>query len=91
MSDNKIKAVGYCRFSSDHQKELSIEAKQRAIEKLKVVYSTEKPIKPDQNLKHGGAGAGRRETPGSVSFVPSVSGLIIAGEVVRALVGDKTK
>ena len=33
MSDNKIKAVGYCRFSSDHQKELSIEAQQRAIEK----------------------------------------------------------
>ena len=33
MLDNKIKAVGYCRFSSDHQKELSIEAQQRAIQK----------------------------------------------------------
>ena len=33
MYTDKIKAVGYCRFSSDHQKELSIEAQQRAIEK----------------------------------------------------------
>ena len=32
MLENKIKAVGYCRFSSDHQKELSIEAQQRAIQ-----------------------------------------------------------
>ena len=65
------------------------ELKARHVKKLKVVYSTEKPIKPEQNLTHGGAGAGRRETPGSVSFVPSVSGLIIAGEVVRALIGYK--
>lgn len=82
-----IYKTSMCPLAKVMRKEL----KARHVKKLKVVYSTEKPIKPDQSLVQGGAGAGRRETPGSVSFVPSVSGLIIAGEVVRALVGDKTK
>jgi tRNA A37 threonylcarbamoyladenosine dehydratase len=67
------------------------------IRRLKVVYSTEKPIPV---ALRGGCGkhcicppgaanncAHRRATPGSISFVPSVVGLIIAGEVVRDLAG----
>ena len=55
------------------------ELKKRGVEKLKVVYSEEEPI------KHGGAERG--DVPGSVAFVPSVAGLIIAGEVVKDLYG----
>lgn len=47
------------------------ELKKRQIKKLKVVYSKEKPI------------ATNTRTPGSVSFVPSVAGLLIASEVIR--------
>lgn len=65
------------------------ELKKRGIKKLKVVYSKELPLNPipeselsqeeeTQNVK-------RRATPGSVAFVPSVSGLIIAGEVIKDL------
>ena len=70
------------------------ELRARGIKKLKVVYSEEQPIKPAVS----GCGANcicppgsarncdvRRAVPGSVSFVPSVAGLIIAGEVVKDL------
>ena len=55
------------------------ELKAREIKKLKVVYSKEEPIKPEQieNNKT------KKQVPGSISFVPSVAGLIIAGEVVK--------
>jgi tRNA A37 threonylcarbamoyladenosine dehydratase len=53
------------------------ELKKRGINKLKVVYSEEKAISP----------AGDPRTPASVSFVPSVAGLILAGAVVRDLIG----
>lgn len=60
------------------------ELKKRGVEKLKVVYSEEKPLVPDGDM----AGEeGRRSTPGSVAFVPSVAGLIMAGEVVKDLAG----
>ncbi|MCT4507200.1 MAG: tRNA threonylcarbamoyladenosine dehydratase [Tepidibacter sp.] len=55
------------------------ELKDRNIKKLKVVYSTEKPIKPVITI----SSESKRETPGSTSFVPSVGGLIIASVVVR--------
>ena len=61
------------------------ELKKRGIKRLKVVYSKETPIIPldtDENLPEG-----KRQIPGSVAFVPSVAGLIIAGEVVRELAG----
>ncbi len=51
------------------------ELKLRDVQKLKVLYSEEMPIKPQ----------GER-IPGSTSFVPSVAGLIIAGEVVKDLI-----
>ena len=55
------------------------ELKKRGVEKLKVVYSEEKPIKPVGDAATG------RGTPGSTAFVPSVAGLVIAGEVIRDL------
>lgn len=65
------------------------ELRKRGVKKLKVVYSTEVPIKPNQNLVHGGAGASRRQTPGSMVFVTATSGLIIAAEVVKDLLADQ--
>ena len=56
------------------------ELKNRNIKKLKVLYSKEIPLKPNTN--------GER-TLGSVSFVPSVAGLIIAGEVVKDIIKGK--
>lgn len=53
------------------------ELKSRSIERLKVVYSTEPPHAPTRE--------GERVVPASCAFVPSVAGLIIAGEVVRDL------
>lgn len=52
------------------------ELKKRGVDQLKVVYSKEKPVKVS-------AGAG--SVPGSVAFVPSVAGLILAGEVIKDL------
>lgn len=60
------------------------ELKKRGIKKLKVVYSKEEPIKPKGECEESSA---FRQLPGSVSFVPSVAGLIIAGEVVKDLIG----
>ena len=54
------------------------ELKNRGVKKLKVVYSEEQPIKPFEYMEEGRA-------PGSTAFVPSVAGLIIAGEVIKDL------
>lgn len=64
------------------------ELKKRGVKKLKVVYSQEKPltpIAPDEKNAEEPA-PGRRQVPGSIAFVPSVAGLIIAGEVVKDLI-----
>ncbi len=73
------------------------ELKKRGVKKLKVVYSTEKPTRPLDDMSVScrtncicppGAAhkcTERRDIPGSVAFVPSVAGLIIAGEVVKDL------
>lgn len=61
------------------------ELKKRNVEHLKVVYSEEEPIVPDGG--EGSRDVSRRQTPGSTAFVPSVAGLIIAGEVVKDLAG----
>ena len=58
------------------------ELKKRGIEKLKVVYSKEKPLKP---LGIDDADS-EKKVIGSNAFVPSVAGLIIAGEVVKDLI-----
>lgn len=55
--------------------------KKRGIKKLKVVYSKEQPVLCAQNEENSSS----RRIPGSVAFVPSVAGLIIAGEVIKDL------
>ena len=73
------------------------ECKRRGIKKLKVVYSKEKPIRPLEDMSircrshcicppdTARKCTHRRDIPGSTAFVPSVVGLIIAGEVVKDL------
>ena len=65
------------------------ECKKRSIEKLKVVYSTEDPIKnplPPDDPAWAELPEGRNALPGSVCFVPAVAGMIIAGEVIQDLI-----
>ena len=67
------------------------ELKKRGIDSLKVVYSKEKPMKPMEEFMEERSDTGmlsnRRSTPGSVSFVPPVAGLLLAGEVVKDIIG----
>ena len=80
------------------------ELKKRGIDSLKVVYSKEEPVKPQIQTEQGELqnndnlaspldtarnGTAKRAIPGSTAFVPSVVGLIIAGEVIKDLVGYK--
>ena len=79
------------------------ELKKRGIKKLKVVYSEEKPVRPLEDMAIScrtncicSPGAQhkcteRRVIPGSTAFVPSVVGLIIAGEVVKDLCDYKRR
>lgn len=59
------------------------ELKDRRIKKLKVVYSTEQPQELKKRIMNG-----KKITPGSVSFVPSVGGLIIASVVINDLLNS---
>ncbi len=73
------------------------ELKKRGIEHLKVVYSKEVPmiprgaeeIKQERSVQE--TAVRKRQTPGSVAFVPSVAGLIIAGEIVKDLMVKPVK
>lgn len=65
-----IYKTSVCPLAKVMRKEL----KARGVDSLKVVYSKEEPIKNN------------KQVPGSISFVPSVAGLIIAGEVVKDLI-----
>jgi tRNA A37 threonylcarbamoyladenosine dehydratase len=75
------------------------ELKKRNIKDLKIVFSTEPPITPlfqapdpgqDSSIGNNEtAGTKRRTVPGSISFVPSVVGLIIGGEVIKDLINWK--
>lgn len=58
------------------------ELRKRGIEHMKVVYSKEMPVVHEES---GMEDTARRQTPGSVAFVPSVAGLIMAGEIVKDL------
>ena len=71
-----IYKTSVCPLAKVMRKEL----RAKGIPKLKVVYSKEEPIKPND---------GDYKTPASISFVPSVAGLIIAGEVVKDLMEEK--
>lgn len=73
-------------------KVMRYQLRRRGIKKLKVVYSKEEPITPAQSayddcVNESERSASRRSTPGSNAFVPSVVGLIIAGEVIKDLSG----
>lgn len=57
------------------------ECRKRGILQLKVVYSKEEPIRPHSKKEE----ENRKVVPGSVSFVPSAAGLILAGEVIKEL------
>lgn len=62
------------------------ECRKRGIRSLKVVYSQEPSIQPQTIADCEAPAPGRHTVPGSTAFVPSVAGLIIAGEVVKDLV-----
>ena len=75
-----ISKTSVCPLAKVIRKEL----RKRNIKKLKVVYSKEEPIKVKNiDTKTG------KNTPGSVSFVPSVAGLTIAGEIVKDILKMK--
>lgn len=75
-----ISKTSVCPLCKVMRKEL----KNREIKHLKVLYSKEKPI--DTSGKDTGEEKGMRRTlPGSISFVPPVAGLLIAGEVIREI------
>lgn len=71
-----IYKTSVCPLAKVMRKEL----RAREIKQLKVVYSKEEPIKVKNNEKG-------KQVPGSISFVPSVAGLIIAGEVIKDIIG----
>lgn len=91
-----IYKTSVCPLAKVMRKEL----KQRGIKKLKVVYSKEDPIKPQETEEiscknHCVCPPGtkrkctaKNQVPGSISFVPSVAGLIIAGEVIKDLIKE---
>lgn len=64
-------------------KVMRCELRKRGVEKLKVVYSEEMPLKPKSGYSSEVKGTAKRPVPGSMSFVPPVAGMIIAGEVIK--------
>lgn len=81
-----IYKTSVCPLAKVMRKEL----RARGIKKLKVVYSKEEPIKHENNLEAVSEidtnNKAKRPVPASISFVPSVAGLIIAGEVIKDLI-----
>lgn len=75
-----IYKTSVCPLAKVMRKEL----KSRGIKKLKVLYSKEEP----QNIDYSGfeSDVDKKNPPASISFVPSVAGLIIAGEVIKDLI-----
>ena len=63
------------------------ELKRRGVTGVKAVYSTEEAMTPRTAEAGDCKGTAGRPTPGSMAFVPSVAGLILAGEIVRDLLG----
>ncbi len=72
-----IYKTSVCPLAKVMRKEL----KARGVNRLKVLYSKEEPIKLNEISQNEG-----RQVPGSISFVPSVAGLIIAGEVIKDII-----
>lgn len=82
-----IYKTSICPLAKVMRKEL----RKREIKSLKVVYSKEEPIKPDETgcicpPRTIRKCAAKNQVPGSISFVPSVAGLIVAGEVIKDII-----
>ena len=73
-----ISKTSVCPLAKVMRKELKV----RGIKNVKVVYSKEEPQKPAASKE-----TGKRQIPGSLSFVPPVAGLLLAGEVIRHIAG----
>lgn len=73
-----ISKTSVCPLARVMRKEL----KERGIKKLKVLFSDEAPLVPTISMSDGS----RRQIPASIAFVPSVAGLLIAGEVIKDLI-----
>ena len=73
-----IYKTSVCPLAKVMRKEL----RNRGIEKLKVLYSKEEPIKVSANEES----TSKKAIPGSISYVPSIAGLIIAGEVIKDII-----
>lgn len=74
-----IKKTSVCPLARVMRREL----RKLGIDKLKVLYSTEKPVELKEKVFDSETG---KQIPGSISFVPSVAGLMIAGEVIKDLI-----
>ena len=77
-----ISKTSMCPLARIMRKELS----KRGIKHLKVVYSQEEALTPT-GWEEEAKALGKRQIPGSVSFVPGAAGLILAGEVIKDLAG----
>ena len=77
-----ISRTGVCPLARVMRREL----KKRGVSHLKVVYSREQALAPQGDIEEDAVHK-KRATPGSVAFVPSVAGLILAGEVIKDIVG----
>ena len=77
-----IYATSVCPLARIMRREL----KKRGVKRLKVVYSEEKALTPLEDTSLESSTHPKRRTPGSVAFVPSVAGLILAGEVIKDLI-----
>lgn len=77
-----ISKTSMCPLARIMRKELG----KRGIKRLKVVYSQEEALSPT-GWEEEAAALGKRQIPGSVSFVPGAAGLILAGEVVKNIAG----
>lgn len=77
-----ISRTSMCPLARVMRRELG----KRGIRHLKVVYSREEALRPT-GWEEEAAALGKRQIPGSVSFVPGAAGLILAGEVIRDLAG----
>ncbi|MBQ3329769.1 MAG: tRNA threonylcarbamoyladenosine dehydratase [Ruminococcus sp.] len=75
-----IYKTSFCPLARIMRKEL----RKRGVDRLKVVYSEEEALTPEGETEE--LPQGRRSIPGSTSFVPSVAGLILAGEVIKDLI-----
>lgn len=76
-----ISKTSMCPLARVMRRELG----KRGIRHLKVVYSQEEAIKPT-GWEEEAAALGKRQIPGSVSFVPGTAGLILAGEVIKDII-----